>query len=117
MSCARRVAMWVFAAAMAAAPSVAVAAQACSSCCCAPAPCHDSPGSCETTLASMPCGDDDAPAVPTIAKRAAEPPPFQAALPAASRPVADLWSVRTRVSDRNFCVSAEALRLSVVLRL
>ncbi len=112
-----RIAMLVFAAVFAAAPSLALAAMACTSCCCPPTPCHGTADGCEVTLSEAPCCSQAPAAVPSVAKRTLEAPTFHATLPA--RPVSVAYVCRARpparAGDLERLVSP--LRLSVVLRI
>jgi hypothetical protein len=117
MRSAGRIAGWLLAAVIAAAPSLADAAQACVSCCCPPAPCHDAGADCEASFAALPCGGATSAAVPSVAKRASEPPAFLAALPAASRPLAGPAAALGHARSGDPEARASALRLSVVRRL
>jgi hypothetical protein len=90
---------------------------ACAACCCPPAPCHAGPGDCEASVAAMPCGSGSAPAVPTVAKRAPEPPVLQAVLPIASQPVVAGGGLPGPARAGDPGVRTSALRLSVVRRL
>lgn len=110
-----RIALLVFVAVFAAAPSLALAAMACTSCCCPPTPCQGTADGCEVVLTEAPCCGQAPAAVPSVAKRTLEAPTFHATLPARPVPVADVRRARlpARAGDLERLISP--LRLSVVL--
>jgi hypothetical protein len=112
----RRLAVAMVAAAVLAAPLLAAAAEACAGCCCAAVPCHAAESPCDASFAPMPCGDGS-PAVPAAADRAHDRQPFQAVLPAASRPGSNELGAIARTRARAPEREVAALRLSVVRRL
>ncbi len=110
-----RISKLVIAAVIATAPSLAIAALDCTSCCCPPKPCHGTPDGCEMMLTEAPCCGQAPLAVPSVAKRALEAPTVHATIPARSVPVADI--LRTRPPERGGDLErlVSPLRLSVVL--
>ena len=111
-----RIALLIFAAVFAAAPSLAIAAMACTSCCCPP-PCHGTAGGCETTLAAAPCRDEAPATVPSVAKRSVQAPTFHATIPARPAPVARVCRARLPARGGDLDLLVSPLRLSVVLRI
>ncbi len=112
-----RIGVLVFAAVFAAAPSLAIAAMACASCCCPPAPCLGAPDGCEILLTEAPCCSPAPAAVPSVAKPTLEAPPFHATLPARSFPTAAGLRARPQGCRGDLERLVSPLRLSVVLRI
>ena len=110
-----RSATLVLAAVFAAAPSLAYAAMACTSCCCPPTPCHETASDCEMALADAPCRDQAPTSVPSVASRTHKAPSFHATLPAWSVPAPVASHTIAPVRGGDLAVLISPLRLSVVL--
>jgi len=117
MAIRRRIALGLFVAIFAAAPTLAIAAQLCSACCCPPSPCHQAQSPCDASFVSAPCCDQVVPALPSALKPASDGALLHAPAPASWLPVADvrtpLGGLRTVAADAR----SSPLRLSVVLRI
>ncbi len=116
MTVRRRSVALALAAAFAWAPSLALAAVDCSSCCCPPVPCGEEMAQGCATLAEAPCRDE-APTLPSVAKRTAKTPSFHAVVFERVVPVSDACGVRPLARGGGLEALVSPLRLSVVLRI
>lgn len=111
----RRIALLGIALALVAAPSLALAAAACSACCCVRPPCHDGADGCQMTFAADACCELTAAPLLPVAKRGVEAPPAAVLLPRFAAPRDDSYRVRPPVHTGDVACRASPLRLSVVL--
>ena len=110
-----RIAALILAAVFAAAPALVIAAMDSGSCCCPPAPCHETEGGCEMTLSAAPCCGEAPATAPSTARRIVEPPTVHPMLPARLVPAMAECSARLPVRGGDLEVLVSPLRRSVVL--
>ncbi len=99
----------------AASPLLSLAAS-CTGCCCPPVECHEAASDCAPRLTSVPCCEQGSPVVPTVSKRAPEPPSVQVVIPLRPIAVPECSSPVTRDRAARVHARVSPLRLSVVLR-
>ena len=115
MALGTRMAAMILAAVFAAAPALAIAAMDSGSCCCPPAPCHETEGGCEMTLTAAPCCGEAPATAPSTATRIAQPPTVHPMLPARLLPAAAQCPARLSVRGSDLEILVSPLRRSVVL--
>ncbi len=112
-----QIAVWVLAAAFAAAPALAAVAADCMSCCCPPTLCHDGSSECDVALSSASCCAEAPTALPAVAKRTLEAPSLLAVPQLRALPLDEASRVRPPEPATVLDALASLLRLSVVLTL
>ena len=114
MSRRAHIAVWLLALAFAAAPASSHAVEACASCCCEPAPCHDAGDDCDAAeLAASPCGGLSQ-VLPSVREHAPAPPatPLFAAPQAPRLP--RVLALAGSIARADLAARTSPLRFSVV---